>query len=120
MRTVMVAMGVLGLAVSSAALAQGMQDFRLVNRTGYDIREVYVSPTSTDSWEEDVMGKDFFGNGTFVDINFHPATSACEYDLKVVYTDDEEAVWEDFDLCTITAITLFYDNKTRTTTAEYE
>lgn len=120
MRTVMMVAGVLGLAVGSAALAQGMQDFRLVNRTGYEIREVYVSATTTDSWEEDVMGKDFFKNGTSVNIGFHPSTSDCNYDLKVVYSDGEEAFWNDFDLCAIREITLYYDNKTGTTSAEYE
>jgi hypothetical protein len=120
MRTVMAVAGVLGLAVSSTALAQGLQDFRLVNRTGYEIREVYVSPTTTDSWEEDVMGKDFFKNGTSVTIRFHPSTSTCHYDLKVVYSDGDEAFWNDFNLCAITEITLYYDHETGTTSAEYE
>ena len=48
---------ILSLAVPAAALAAD-QDFTLVNRTGYTIEQVYVSPIKARDWEEDVLGRD--------------------------------------------------------------
>ena len=48
----------LGLAAGAATVsvaAEARQDFELVNKTGYDISHVYVSPTKSDDWEEDVL-----------------------------------------------------------------
>jgi hypothetical protein len=106
--------------VSAAAFAQGKQDFTLVNRTGYTISEVYVSPTRADSWEEDVMGRDVLSNGAYVQIRFGKRENICLYDLLIVFDDQEEAEWNKLNLCQVSRITLFYNRKTGETTAEYE
>lgn len=107
-------------ALSAGAFAQGKQDFRLSNRTGYTISEVYVAPSKSDDWEEDVMGRDTLDDGDYVDISFARREKACEYDLKVVYDDEETAEWQGFDLCTISKISLRYNRKTGETWAEWE
>jgi ABC-type sulfate transport system substrate-binding protein len=60
-RTLLAAATVAALA-SSAAFA-GAADFTLSNRTGYDIREVYLSASNRDSWGNDRMGEDVLENG---------------------------------------------------------
>lgn len=107
------------LAATSAS-AQYTLDFTLVNRTGYTISEVYVAPTSSDDWEEDVLGRDVFEDGEQVLITFPKKTKTCKWDLLVIYDDEEEASWTDFDLCTVSTIVLRYDRKKNTTWAEYE
>ena len=55
----------LSTLVAAAALAllavpawsAGDQDFELVNRTGYTIEQVYVSPIKAKDWQEDVLGR---------------------------------------------------------------
>lgn len=106
------------VAMSGTAAVAGMQDFVLVNATGYTISEVYVSPVSTADWEEDVMGRDVLGDGENVTIHFSPQDRVCHYDLKVVWDDGDEATWDDFDLCTLSVITLHWDNGR--TWADYE
>ncbi len=106
----------LTLAVGASVLRAGDQDFVLVNRTGYDIDEVYLSPVKAKTWGDDVMGTDALVNGTKVTIEFARAATACKWDLKVVFSDQEEAVWEGFDLCQISEITLKYEGKTPTAT----
>ncbi|MGC2855443.1 hypothetical protein ACM64Y_08210 [Novispirillum sp. DQ9] len=98
----------------------GDQDFRLTNKTGYQINEIYVSSAKTDDWEEDVMGRDALPNGDYVDIEFSKGERSCKWDLKAVYDDGEEAIWYDFNLCEIRKITLRYNDKTGETTAIYE
>ncbi|WP_245651273.1 argininosuccinate lyase [Paramagnetospirillum marisnigri] len=110
------------IAAPALALAQdAKQDFTLVNRTGYELNAVYVSPSHAEDWGSDVMGRDTLANGGTVDIHFNRASRTCNWDLKVVYTvDDSSAVWHDIDLCTVSKITIRYNKNTDTTTASYD
>ena len=108
------------LAVPAVSTAQGKQDFTLINNTGYQINEVYVSPATSKDWEEDVLGRDTLANREKVDIHFTRAEKTCKWDLKVVYDDGEEAEWDAFDLCTVSSIAIKYDRKSGETSAEYE
>ncbi|MEI9927258.1 MAG: hypothetical protein WDN44_05510 [Sphingomonas sp.] len=63
--------------VASPAMAQGRQNFTLVNNTGYTINEVYVSATSTNDWEEDVLGEDTLEDNTSTEIQFPHASDGC-------------------------------------------
>ena len=104
-----------------ALAAEGRQNFTLVNRTGYEIKHVYVSPSKSDDWEEDVLGKDTLDDGEAWGIRFHRATRTCSWDLKVVYTEDESsAVWHDIDLCEVEKITIRYNRKSDTTSASFD
>ncbi len=106
-------------AVGNAASAK--QDFDLVNKTGYDISHVYVSPTKTNDWEEDVLGKDVLENNDSWEIKFDRTDNTCKWDLKVVYADDNSsAVWKNIDLCTVEEITIRYNRKNDTTSASFK
>lgn len=111
--------GALALLLPVAADAAD-QDFTLVNRTGYDIAEVYVSPAKSKNWEEDVMGDDVLEDQHSVPISFPARSKVCTYDLKVVFTDGDEAYWTNFDLCTISKIQIFWNAKTQKATAKWE
>ncbi len=106
-------------AVPPAALA-GEQDFTLVNRTGYTIEQVYVSPIKARDWEEDVLGQDVLDDGESVNIRFSKREDVCRWDLKVVYDDGEEAEWADFNLCEVSRITIHYERRSGRTWAEYD
>jgi hypothetical protein len=110
------------LTLSGVALAaEAKQDFTLVNKTGYEISEVYVSPAKTDDWEEDVLGKDSLDDGESVNIHFKRANKTCMWDLKVVYSDDDsDAVWQKINLCEVSKITIKYNRKSNTTTAFFD
>jgi hypothetical protein len=104
------------LAIGATALRAGDQDFVLVNKTGYDIDEVYVAPANEKEWGEDIMGRDTLDNGQKVTIEFSHKEKECLWDMKIVFSDEEEAVWEDFDLCKVREITLRYEKKRPTAT----
>ncbi|GMV21482.1 MAG: hypothetical protein AMXMBFR57_14310 [Acidimicrobiia bacterium] len=113
--SLLAASAVLLLSLSTVTFAAPQQrknlDFTLVNKTGVDIMEVYLSPTSDDEWGSDVMGKDILENGQKVDITFSSAETECNWDLKVVDEDDDEIVWTKLNLCTANEITLMWENK---------
>ena len=98
-------LGVSGFAQASDA------DFKLVNKTGYQIDEVYVSPASSQSWGADIMGKDAVADGTSVDISFPHGGSACKFDIRVKYNDGDTAEWGNVDLCQYETISLYWDGK---------
>lgn len=93
------------------ALAQGKQDFELVNRTGYQIDEVYVGPVNQSHWGEDVMGKDAIGDGESANITFNGGSNACKWDIRVVYNDGDESEFRSVNLCSISRVTLFWNRK---------
>ena len=84
----------------------GPQDFTLVNKTGLTIMEVYVSPSESDEWEEDVMGKDVLGDGESVDISFDRKETAAKWDLKVVTDKKQSYEWEGLNLLKIEKVTI--------------
>jgi len=107
--------------LSSPAYAEGKQDFIMVNKTGYRIDKVFVSPTKSDEWEDDVLGRDVLDDSETVEIKFHRAATGCKWDLKVVYADDgSSAIWQALDLCTISKVTIRYNRSTDTTSASVE
>lgn len=109
------------LVAGNAFAAEAKQDFTLVNKTGYEIKSVYVSPSKSNDWEEDVLGKDTFADGDSWDIKFHRAAKTCKWDLKVVYSDDDsDAVWDNIDLCSVSKITIKYDRKKNVTSAIFD
>jgi hypothetical protein len=122
MRALMFALAIAGIAVAVPAAAQdAKQDFRLVNRTGYELKEVYVAPSKSDSWEEDILGTGTLEEGKAVNIHFSPKVQTCKWDLKVVYTvDDSNAVWSNINLCDVDKITIFYDKKNDVTRASFD
>ena len=109
-------------AVTTPAQAQSRQDFLLVNRTGYDISEVYISPSKADDWEEDILGSDdTLDDGDQKEIRFKRVGKTCMWDLKVVYDDDDSsAVWHDIDLCKVSKITIRYNRKSDTTSVTFD
>ena len=86
-------------------------DFKMVNKTGYQIDSVYVSRASSDNWGKDIMGKDALGDGESVNITFPHGGSACKFDIKVKYEDGDTAEWSEVDLCQYETISLFWDGK---------
>jgi hypothetical protein len=104
-----------------AAAQDAKQDFRLVNKTGYELKALYVSPSKSDDWQEDVLGQDTLSDGQAVNIHFNAKTRTCQWDLKVTYSeDDSSAVWHNIDLCKVEKITIKYNRKNDETTASFD
>lgn len=119
MKKLLAAACLLSTAYAAPAWA-GTQDFTVLNTTGYPIAEVYVSASSKDEWEEDVLGKDVLSEGERTKIRFDADEDACLWDLKVVYSDDESAEWQGINLCKVSVVALSYDRKSGKTWAETE
>jgi len=102
----------------SPARADSALDFVLVNDTGYTIDKVFVSPSKTEEWGEDVMGPDDqVPDGKSVKIHFsREHEKDTKWDLKIVFTDNESRYWTNLDLSTISEVTIHYKNDHATAT----
>ena len=122
MKTLLSAAAVAVLAFAVPASAQeAKQNFQLRNKTGYELKALFVAPSKSDDWQEDVLGQDVLGDGQAVNVKFNGKTNTCVYDLKVVYSDDNSsAVWQKINLCEVEKITIKYNRQTDTTSATFD
>ena len=121
MKSVLLAAALLIGAGVGSANAEAKQDFTLVNKTGYELSEIYVSPSKSNNWQDDVLSDDTLDDGESLNVHFSNSGKICNFDIKVVYTeDDSSAVWHDIDLCEVSKVTIRYNRKTDTTSATFD
>jgi hypothetical protein len=110
-----------GLFTAPGLAQSARQDFVLVNRTGYELSELYVSPSKSDEWGDDILNDESIPNGETANVTFRRSAKGCLWDLKVVYSDDDSsAVWRSIDLCKISRITIRYNRNTDKTSASFD
>jgi hypothetical protein len=112
----LISTAILGLMFAAPALA-GDVDFTLVNKTGYNIREVYVSSANKNNWGNDRMGDGTLDNNKSRAFKFSDKAN-CKQDIKVVFDEgDVEVTWDNIDLCSLNKISLKYDKNTKVVSA---
>lgn len=118
--TAVAALGIL-LAVAPVAKAESAMDFTLVNDTGYQINEVYISPSASDEWGENILN-DVLVNGNYATITFQPAADNIPtWDIMVTWDDDSpNTYWRGLKLAEIHKVTLRYDRAKDETSAVIE
>jgi pyruvate kinase len=89
------------------AANQNKQDFTLHNETGLEVKEVYISPTAAENWEEDILGTDTLETGDSVNISFTRRREDM-WDMKVVFRSGKSNVWTKLNLSKITDVTLSF------------
>lgn len=95
-------------------------DFSLVNKTGYGIKEIYIAPSASTEWGENLISKPM-ENGDSLAITFSPKAKAEHWDIRIAWVDEgADVVWKNCKLSEITKITLHYNRATDETTAETE
>jgi hypothetical protein len=116
-----VLMSLASMFAVSTTFAQSELDFTLANKTGYGIKAVYVAPSSSTTWEENLISETLEHNEE-VEIQFDPkGKHPAKWDIMVVFIDDDSKVyWKGAKLTEISKITLKYNRSTGATTAETE
>ena len=80
-------------------------DFRLENDSGYTLRELYLSPESSELWGDDVLGKQTVASGASATVNFPSAADECMYDMRMIFSDNDELT-DTVDLCEVGTYTI--------------
>ena len=93
------------LALSAAPAAAANRVVEVINATGVTMVEFYASVSSTNSWEEDILGEDELEAGDSVDINIDDGSDKCIYDFKGVFANGVEVVKQGVNVCRIATFT---------------
>ena len=82
---------VLFLLLSAAIFGQALNGVLFINSTGYDIAELYVSPTSHDDWYDDLLNGQIVRDGESVYIDIPDYEDAeLLFDAMAVDVDGDE------------------------------
>ena len=87
-------------------------DFTIVNKSGYDIKALYIGASGTGDWDKEdeiLKGKPFPNNKEYK-IEFKPKVKAEKWDIMVTWADGSGSEeWLNLDLTEIDKVTLRYD-----------
>lgn len=111
-RKLVLGMMLLALVLTSFGVARaGAQDFALVNNTGVEIHAVYVAPSSSDNWEEDLLNGRVLKAGQQLNVTFNDDSNAALYDIRVEDEDGGSLEFSQIDLMRASVVTLGSDHK---------
>lgn len=95
-------LALLSLVLVAASTANAFaydRHVRINNKSSYDIIEFYASNTGTNSWEEDILGKDILPAGSSVMINIDDGSGYCKYDFLAVFDDGDKVTSSNNNVC---------------------
>ena len=85
---------------------QTNQNFTLTNNTGHVVTTLAVSPSNSDQWGPDILGRDVLNNGESAEVTFERGDSQCQWDIKATYDDGDTTDMRAVNLCTVGTVTL--------------
>jgi len=71
----------------------------VVNESGQTLRELYASPTTATTWEEDLLGTRILVTGKSIVANIDNGTTECYYDLKAVLANGKAVEQRKINVC---------------------
>ena len=104
MRKLWIVGALLASALTSAAYA-APQDFTLTNNTGHVIMTLNVSPSDSNNWGPDILGRDVLGDGEAAEVSFDRDEDDCVWDIRVTYDDGDTNDERGINLCETTDVT---------------
>lgn len=96
----MSAIAVVTLAGTNTAVAADRQ-VKVVNKTKTPLFAFYASRTSTNDWEEDILGDDVIMPGGSLVIDIDDGSGACKFDFKGEFEGGEAIVKSNVDVCKV-------------------
>ena len=94
------------VSFNASAAAQDANDRRVEvqNRSDQAIHYLYASPVTTNSWEEDLLGRGTIAVGASVTANIDNGTTECNYDFKVVMANGREHITRRVNVCVVSRL----------------
>ncbi|GGC19799.1 hypothetical protein GCM10011371_04380 [Novosphingobium marinum] len=96
-------------ALFAALPASAEEVLTIVNRTGYPLAQIYISPSDTNDWEENLLGRSGLANGRQWRIDFSRSANTCIWDMRIVYADGYVYDWGGLNLCRFATAIITYD-----------
>ena len=71
------------------------------NISSQTLRELYASPVSAKTWEEDLLGQRTLTAGSSINATIDNGTNECNYDLKAVMANGREQIKRGVNVCAV-------------------
>ena len=89
----LLAMAAMLVPASASAAPDGKnRKVTVENISSVTVRELYASPITATTWEEDLLGQKTLNSGQSISANIDNGTTECYYDLKAVMANGK--AWE--------------------------
>lgn len=88
------------LAFCSVSMANEDVSFTLTNNTGYTMTEIFLSPSSEESWGDNIL-EESIRDGETLFIRVADGLPECEYDIHYEFLNSEPYVEYEVDMCEI-------------------
>lgn len=105
LRTLLLTASMLPFLVLGSPVAAANRVVEVINATGMTMVEFYASVTTTNSWEEDILGDDVLEDGESIDVNIDDGSGKCIYDFRAVFENGQEATKQGVNVCRISTFT---------------
>ena len=94
-----VAAGLLAALATPALSADRSVD--IVNNSKKAIKAFYASRAKLDNWQENIVKGDPIGPGETQPVDIDDGSGGCRFDFKAVFSDGEERVSNNVDVCSV-------------------
>lgn len=94
----------------ACSVSAAVQELILVNRTGVDVYQLYMSPTGNEDWEEDLLEGEIFKDGTEIIIEYEGAEDLL-WDLLIMDAVGGTIEWYELNLNVISQLTLYFNGE---------
>lgn len=92
----------IGVAGAASAAPDGKnRKVTVENVSSQTVRELYASPITAKTWEEDLLGQRTLSAGQSIQANIDNGTNECYYDLKAVLADGKAFEQRKINVCAI-------------------
>ncbi|HYD37354.1 MAG TPA: hypothetical protein VEA60_07060 [Allosphingosinicella sp.] len=98
------ALAAIAASVATAGTAVAAPDGKnrkvtVQNVSSQTVRELYASPITATTWEEDLLGQRALGAGQSISANIDNGTAECYYDLKAVLANGKAVEQRKVNVC---------------------
>jgi hypothetical protein len=108
-RTLAFALAAAAVAIAGSASAAPDGKNRKVlieNISSHTVRELYASPITATTWEEDLLGQRTLAAGESINANVDNGTNECYYDLKAVLDNGQAFEKRKINVCAVNKWTI--------------
>jgi hypothetical protein len=100
-RFIVSAVAAIGIISSAAEAAPDGKNRKVTvqNVSSQTVRELYASPITAKTWEEDLLGQRILTAGQSISANVDNGTNECYYDLKAVMANSKAVEQRKVNVC---------------------
>jgi hypothetical protein len=99
-----IAVSVLSLPIVALTAHTALADkanFSIENNSDVAISELYLSDSSLENWNNDILGQGILDSGERITVDFaDPSPDRCMYDIKAIFADGQEVEDYRINVCT--------------------